>query len=128
VRDYPDLISRLRAEGSPLSEEAAEAVQEFCDMAGRMTSLGVDLEAQIQEDMQPDLFAMHGETRELNMLYSRDDIESLSRLYPGMSPFMMVPVKIIGESWFVFDADGGVQEYLSEDAALQAMTDAVKEE
>jgi len=56
MRDYADLCARLDRSGDHLMSEASEAIRELKVMADKMTALGADLESQVAEQLEPDIF------------------------------------------------------------------------
>jgi len=59
--DYVDLVCRLESSSDPLHREAAEAIKNLRSICNRMTDLGVDLEEQVAEQLQADVFWVEGD-------------------------------------------------------------------
>jgi hypothetical protein len=130
MRDYVQIIHDLRQKGE---SAAADALDELCTMARRMTALGIDLEAQIQEDFEPDFFVATTDTGVRTDLVVPSFImkpETLKYLYDHVGnnvPFKMVACKEIGDTWFVFQPDAEQPEqFLTEEADLQFIQDREK--
>lgn len=56
MRDYAEIVARLIAQGDELSLEAAKVIGEFRELCDKMTQLGVDLEEQVAEQLEPEIF------------------------------------------------------------------------
>lgn len=119
MRDYIEIIANLRREGTPSALAGAEALEELQSIASRMTTLGVDLEAQIQEDMIPDAYSAGGDG--LVFVMEPGSLSELRGFIPPGVPFKLNALKLIGESWFVFlPGFDEPEEYYTQDAAIQA--------
>lgn len=117
MRDYVGIIARLRGEGD---QEASDALEELLSISRRMTSLGIDLEAQIQEDLTPDFYFTG--TEGITFTWTPEELSRLGTVVPPGVPFKLVAVKQIGNSWFVFlSGESEPQEFYTEDAAFQAV-------
>lgn len=123
MRDYGLLIEQLR-ESNP---EAAEAMSELLGLARKMTTLGVDLEAQIQDDMSPDYYAVLNEDHSGMFLLVKPEILRGLPL-PFQLPLKWTALKVIGDSWFVrFNENEEIQEFF-ERSALDQAVEAHKQE
>lgn len=122
MRDYVQIIEDLRSEGTPTSLAGAEALEELHGMARRMTSLGVDLENQIQEDLTPDFYAILKDDTPLTLLIRSETLRDMN--LPYQLPAKFTAMKIIGESWIVrFPGDDEPTEFFSRDALNQAVAE-----
>lgn len=127
MRDYIDIITRARADSSPVAQEAAEALEELHQLARRMTALGVDLESQIQDDLTPDYYAILGSDNPMTMMITPEVLREMN--LPYQLPLKFTALKVIGESWIVkFSDDDEPQEFYTHDAYNQAVADHEKKQ
>jgi hypothetical protein len=127
MRDYGDLIATLRTDAAPLSLRAAEALQELLLMTGRMTSLGVDLESQIQEDLTPDYYAILNDGPGMTFMVTPEVLNGLA--LPFQLPMKFTALKVIGDSWIVkFPESDELHEFYSREALDEAVEDHHKGE
>lgn len=119
MRDYVEICENLRKEGTPAALAGAEALKELQSIAQRMVALGVDLEAQIQDDLTPDLYVAG--TEGITFTWTAEELADLRLAVPNNVPFKLTALKMIGDSWFVFlEGDEAPREFYSQDAALAA--------
>jgi hypothetical protein len=125
VRDYVDIIAKLRQEGTPCALEGADALEELNELARRMTVLGVDLEREIQEDLTPDYYAVLKEGSQIAFLV---DPQTIGETMIPNQPVELTALKVIGESWFVrFGGDKEPSEFYSREALDEAVAQHEKE-
>lgn len=126
MRDYVDLISRARQNSTPLSAELADALEELHNMARRMTALGADLEAQIQDDLTADYYALVTDDNPLTLMVSPETLKGMT--LPPQLPAKWTALKVIGESWIVkLGEDEEPSEFYSREELDQAVADIEEE-
>lgn len=128
VRDYVDIIARLRQEGTPCALEGADALEELNGLARRMTALGVDLEREIQEDLTPDFYAILKDGPSSQPAFLIRPLMLASMNLPYQLPMEFTALKVIGQSWFVkFGEDEEPSEFFSREALDEAVAQHEKE-
>jgi hypothetical protein len=107
------------AEDNELDRTCADAMEELHTIMRRATALGLDLEAQIQDDLTPDFYAAG--TEGLTYMVPGGELRYLYDHVGNNVPFKLTACKVIGDSWFVFHKDEEEPlEFFSQEAAQQA--------